>query len=37
VAKKVIAKSQVEASNSAPEWIQQLMGMMLVGKIAARN
>jgi SAM domain (Sterile alpha motif) len=32
-----MAKSQVETSNSAPEWIQQLMGMMLVGNIASSN
>jgi hypothetical protein len=32
-----MAKSQAETSNSAPEWIQQLMGMMLVGNIASSN
>lgn len=32
-----MSKSQVETSNSAPEWIQQLMGMMLVGNIASSN
>jgi len=36
-AKRAMVKSQVETSNSAPEWIQQLMGMMLVGNIASSN
>ena len=35
-AKKALAKSQMESSNM-PEWMQQLMGMMLVGNIATNN
>jgi len=32
-----MAKSQVETSSTVPEWIQQLMGVMLVGNIASNN
>jgi len=35
-AKKALAKSQIESANM-PEWMQQLMGMMLVGNIATNN
>ena len=34
-AKKALVTSQAE--NSMPEWMQQLMGMMLVGNIATNN
>ena len=32
-----MAKSQAETSSTAPEWIQQLLGVMLVGNIASNN
>jgi len=32
-----MSKSQAKASNGAPEWMQQLIGMMLVGNIASSN